>query len=403
MAKKGLALDTPIPTPDGWTTMGEIQVGDTVFDMDGKPTSVLAVSKIKHLTCFRITLHNGESIVCDDEHRWCATIGKSGSRTRKNGWPVHTVNECYEAKQRGEIVSLPVAGELDTPEVELPVDPWILGYWLGNGSRSAGNVTCHRDDAAYLKERIAMYCPVGAIRNDKRSDATCISIKTLKGQLREAGVLNAKRVPEIYMRASRSQRLSLLQGLMDSDGHIDKQRGRAHFYSTDQALASAVAELATSLGNKVHESCKEMTGYGKVVKAFYVGWLPVQPCVTTPRKLANYRERKIAPYCGVRSIEKIESVPTRCIAVDAPTRTYLCGRGMVPTHNTAFRRVSKWLPLSAEIRDAIERDDDKFDPVQLAPKTVITASELSSMLAEAPAINDQSDAVDDDREPGEEG
>ena len=91
MAKKGLALDTRIPTPDGWTTMEALQKGDRVFDKDGKVTTVTAISEVKHLPCFRVTFSNGSSVVCDDEHRWLAR--KGGSNAWKQPYREMTVNE----------------------------------------------------------------------------------------------------------------------------------------------------------------------------------------------------------------------------------------------------------------------------------------------------------------------
>ena len=93
MAKKGLALDTKIPTPDGWKTMGELEIGDTVFDMNGKQTKVTAISEVKHIDCFKVTFSNGDYVICDNEHRWVAEIGNNASRNvKENGWRVFTVN-----------------------------------------------------------------------------------------------------------------------------------------------------------------------------------------------------------------------------------------------------------------------------------------------------------------------
>ncbi len=116
MCKKGLALDTPIPTPSGWSTMGELNVGDTVYDMNGEQTKVIAVSEVKNLPCFKMIFANGDSIICDDEHRWVATIGKSGNQKRKFIRPVYTVNELYNAKQEGKIVSVPVTNSINCDE-----------------------------------------------------------------------------------------------------------------------------------------------------------------------------------------------------------------------------------------------------------------------------------------------
>ena len=360
MAKKGLALDTVIPTPAGWTTMGAIQVGDKVFDMEGTQTEVIAVSEVKSLPCFRVTFTNGDKIVCDDEHRWVATIGTNGSARRKrNGkWPVHTVNELFAAKQAGEMISMPVAGPLDCHHnPSLPMDPWVLGYWLGNGAAGDGKVTCHSADASDVIERICgSGFKIGAIRQDKRSLGCSIGIKKLKVALRASGVLMNKHIPSDYMRASKAQREMLLRGLMDSDGCIEKGRGRGIFASTNAGLAEQVRELICSLGESVVAFDRMQTGYGKTVRCYYVSWTPsFCPC-TTHRKSRNFHGRKNAKYRGVASVEKVESVPTRCIAVASESKTYLAGRSMIPTHNTVFRRLQKWLPLSPEIQEKLDKD-----------------------------------------------
>ncbi|MGH6791823.1 MAG: recombinase RecT, partial [Methyloceanibacter sp.] len=95
MAKKGLALDTPIPTPHGWTTMGELEVGHKVFDKDGDIVDVIAVSEVKSIPCFRVTFSCGDQIVCDDEHRWLDRAG--GSHASRHQFSVQTINELHEA------------------------------------------------------------------------------------------------------------------------------------------------------------------------------------------------------------------------------------------------------------------------------------------------------------------
>lgn len=67
---KGLSLDTPIPTPSGWTTMGEVSVGDVLYDEQGNECHVTFVSEIHHIDCYKFVFSNGEEIVCDGDHRW---------------------------------------------------------------------------------------------------------------------------------------------------------------------------------------------------------------------------------------------------------------------------------------------------------------------------------------------
>ena len=68
---KALALDTPLPTPTGWTTMGEVAVGDLLYDAEGRPTRVVAATDVMvGRPCFEVTFSDGSTIVADAEHQW---------------------------------------------------------------------------------------------------------------------------------------------------------------------------------------------------------------------------------------------------------------------------------------------------------------------------------------------
>ncbi len=382
MAKKGLALDTPIPTPFGWTTMASLNVGDLVFDMNGQQTKVIAKSKVKNLPCFKVNFTNGDSIICDDEHRWVARAGKSNANKQK--YEVMTVNKIQEAIEDGLSVTIPVQKTLEIPEVDLPIDPYLFGYWLGDGNKTCPAITCGADDVDHVVDMVkGSKYKLGKIGKDKRTGAFTIRAKGgMLQDLRSLGVLNNKAIPEIYLRASKQQRLDLLCGLMDSDGHIDKQRGRAHFYNTNQGLSDGVAELVSSLGDVPFTTVKKMNGFGTSCIAYFVGWKPSICPVKLKRKMGNFQPRKITPYRAVASVESIPSVPTQCIAVASHTKTYLAGKSMAVTHNTAFRRLSKWLPLSAEFRDAQERDEEEA-PVEREVTPAVTGSFLLGAKSEA--------------------
>lgn len=361
MAKKGLALDTRIPTPDGWTTMEALQKGDRVFDKDGKVTTVTAISEVKHLPCFRVTFSNGSSVVCDDEHRWLAR--KGGSNAWKQPYREMTVNEMYEAKEDGLSVTIPVQGALALPEANLPLDPYILGYWLGDGSARGAQITCSKEDLPHVMEAIkAAGFSVGTIRSDGRSEAVTVGATDgMRTKLLGMNLILNKHIPDAYMRSSIEQRKALLAGLLDSDGHCDKERGRASFCSSDRKLRDSVFELACSLGECPHKrdfmAVVYEHGFPKKFPTYQVEWKPSFNPFHLARKAANYQGRKINPYLGIKSIEKIESVPTKCIAVDSPSRTYLCGDNMAVTHNTVIRRLFKYLPVSIEAIRAVEIDE----------------------------------------------
>src|SRR6187397_1011448 len=71
---KALALDTPLPTPTGWTTMGDVQVGDLLLDADGEPTRVVAATEVMlRRPCYELTFSDGSTIVADWQHLWRTT------------------------------------------------------------------------------------------------------------------------------------------------------------------------------------------------------------------------------------------------------------------------------------------------------------------------------------------
>lgn len=340
---KGLALDTPIPTPTGWTVMGALRVGDAVLDMAGNAVTVDVVSTVKNIGCYEVEFANGHVIVCDEEHLW---VAQRGFRATPGVVPVADlrVGDC-----------VPVAGALDLPDAELPLNPWMLGYWLGNGHHADAMVSTHGDDAREVQLIAQSLGYRGLVRHDKRGSNT--ATVSLAGQLlrdgsgrvtgstgfyggvRDLGLDRRKYVPDTYLRSSREQRLALLRGLMDSDGTWNKTRRRASFTSTTRDLADAVAELARSLGQRVQTWARESSGYGKAVTAFYVEWTPT----VNPFLLRRKSERvTLASDSGMTDhrvhrvvrIERVASVPTQCISVNSPTETYLAGEAMIPTHNT---------------------------------------------------------------------
>lgn len=383
MRKKGLALDTPIPTPRGWTTMGELNVGDSVFDGNGYPTRVSDVSEVKRIKCYEVMFSNGDSIVCDDEHLWPASIGSNGSAYReRHGWRVHTVNELYAAKMAGKGVSVPVVETLHTDsESPCPIDPWLFGYWLGNGNSKGASLTCHLDDLHEVASRVeSSKYSLGAVRRDPRSKAATVGVtKGLLDDLRSLGVLRNKHVPSLLMRGHRSDRHALLCGLMDSDGCIERTRGEAIFANTNACLSDAVSELATTLGETVNRHSSHCRGYGKTVLTHFVRWKPKNPPVTLSRKLDRFKPRKLNLYRSIKYIAIVPTVPTKCIAVESDTHTYLAGQSMVVTHNTGIRRLLKTFTDDPGLAKLFDVDDQDFENGFEMPKAEPVGEQISKL------------------------
>lgn len=321
---KGLPLDTPIPTPDGWATMASLQVGDYVFDKDGRPTQVTVKSRVKNIGVFKLTFDDTTEIRCDEEHLWYMFDGTTKPVTEL------IVGDC-----------LPIAKPLELPEQDLPLDPYVLGYWLGNGKHTSGEISAALDDEEALRKIFTTrgFELSGQAYLKNGSKGWAATIKGIRGHLSRIGVRGNKHIPAPYLRGSYEQRKSLLQGLMDSDGSANAFRRSAVFCNTNPVLMRQAYELACSLGLRAKVHTLQAMGFGKTVTAFQMTFRPVgfNPFLL-PRKADKMRWEEWGPGLSNRRrivrIERIDSVPTQCIAVAADSHTYLCGDQFCVTHNT---------------------------------------------------------------------
>lgn len=363
-----LALDTPIPTPAGWTTMGEIEEGDFVFGSDGKPVRVLGVApvQIDH-DCFDVRFSDGSSIIADRGHLWETRSFRTAAETSIGGSVgVRTTEEIASTLRMvtnggGYSHRVKVAQPLDLPEADLPVDPYFLGYWLGDGNAKDASISVDRRDTKSLVAQIReagyatsvhtyavsstgfpterpYYSVVStALRKRRRVNPHEDSVR---GRLRAIGVLGNKHIPLTYLRASFSQRLAVLQGLMDSDGTIDKE---CQLSLVDDRLAADALELIHSLGFRV---CQFLTPGRGNSQAQHRMSFAVRDHVNVfrlPRKVERYEARTYGKTNSgsshrrsIIAVDPIPSVPVRCIKVDSDDHLYLAGKTMIPTHNTGY-------------------------------------------------------------------
>lgn len=354
---KALALDTPIATPAGWTTMGRIQVGDDVFDERGQPCRVVAATPVMiGRPCFRLKFSGGAEIVADAEHQWFTVpeparrsiamarnkrAGREETKLRgtdqrhKMTLPglVTTAQIAASLKSQGKWNhQIDNAGPLDLPPVALPIPPYALGAWLGDGTSSGGGLTCFDNE---------ILLAVGAENLTVRAQATAgrYTIRHIVPKLRQLGILDDKHIPAAYLRASKDQRMALLRGLMDTDGHCAKD-GVCEFTNTNLALATGFLELASSLGLRANWMEHRATLKGRDCGPKYrIQFSAPFPVFTVGRKLERQRaafgHRKRTSYRTIVGCESMPSVPVRCIQVDSPSHLYLAGRAMIPTHNSS--------------------------------------------------------------------
>ena len=341
---KQLALDTPIPTPDGWKQMGELRVGDYVFDEKGNPCTVLAVSEIDDTEqAYQLTFGDGSTIVAGARHLWNVQVINNGRREKLLETQLMCADfSAYREQHKEEpfrsIYRIPVACSLILPETELSVDPYLYGYWLGNGCATKPEITIRTCDIAGVLRRVP-YETTSAWRNV--GDSIIVRIPHLKTILLRS--FHDKRVPNEYLRASEQQRWALLRGLMDSDGCISGAKAQSIYVSTEKCLAVSVRELLWSLGvkNSMTKGPSTRCGVPTGETLYTIRFTSFEdlPASGLARKLKNRKSAKVLPrrsdFHYIHAIEPVaERVKMRCIQVSSPSHQYLAGPSMVPTHNS---------------------------------------------------------------------
>ena len=331
---KALALDTRLPTPTGWTTMGEVQVGDYLYGADGHPTSVVAATEVMlDRPCYEVEFSDGSIIIADGQHQW-VTDTRSSRRSSRGASATLTTEQILEtltvgADQRANH-SITNAEPLRAVDAELPIPPYALGAWLGDGHSASARITSETDEipllvegagvrveprggmlySLKLAERVAMVknCDVcgtefvarhpnvnacGRICGPKNKGAhperlscpdcgqpysgeaqrcgTCHRDHgSFAALLRKIGVLGDKHVPSRYLRASEAQRRALLAGLMDTDGTVVKGVGSCQLTVTSKRLADSVYELIVSLGYRCGRTTKRVSGRTEASSTAYI-------------------------------------------------------------------------------------------------------------------------------------
>ena len=367
IAKGPLALKTPVLTHNrGWTTMERVAVGDLVYAGDGTPTRVVAKSiTMLGKECYRLGFDSGESIVASADHDWpvfnnskfCHPTARADykrpvrTRTDEIAKTLTFSNGKYKTPRHSLYVT---AAKQETGWI-LPIDPYMLGYWLGDGSKDDARLSCGEKDLPHLLEQIEACGYRAGVVKKQKNHATRIGILGLHKQLRLAGLLGSKHIPEAYKRAGRDDLLALVQGLMDSDGTVGNN-GRCTFANTNERLVRDFEECVRILGIKVVESKgKPAKLYGKDCGTVWEPQFTAHsvPVFRLPRKLDRQkrllvdtdRSKRYAGLFRIRSCEKVESVPVQCITVEHDSHVFLAGRHLIPTHNSAKTPVFAGLAL----------------------------------------------------------
>ena len=355
---KNLVYDSVLYNKFGKTTIGEAKVGDEIYGSDGKLTTITGVFPQGVTRVFRLELLDGRTVDCGADHLWEVVDSKVTRIFTTQQLIDKGISSPHKRSGTNYRFKIKQNQPVQYPEAELPIHPYIVGYLLGNGTMTTGTPKVASPDQEVI-ERFEELLPDYEIKYDKHThnnytivyrgeDKYVISkygCNPLLTSLRELGLSvkgDDKHIPELYKYSSVEQRLDLIRGLLDSDGHISKA-GNIEFTNGSVKLADDTCEVLRSLGIRVRRGQYDKVGSpviingvqegitNKIMERLYINTdLPV---FFVPRKLTCIRPPKSKNQVAIKSITELEPQDTICISVDAEDHCYLTNDYVV-THNS---------------------------------------------------------------------
>jgi hypothetical protein len=360
---KRLAFDAPILTPEGFRRNGDLRVGDLVIGGDGQPTAVAAIyDSLEPLEFYRLDFNDGTFIECCKDHLWQVSTPKQKEKGKyqvlRTEDLIAKTNALRSWREGRGYYSIPLVKPIDFSEKNFSIDPYLLGFLLGDGcfaypKQNRLTVSHLRSDSSEIKK---LLCCAGAIADphtfvntkegsntnyfDYRSDAA------LKDKITGLGLWNLhsgdRFIPAEYLLGSIAQRLALVQGLMDSDGTINvtsETKSHVRFCTTSPHLAEGLQSLIRSLGGRASISSvqrQRLKKDGNLCGREYTVSIQINlPIFRLSRKLEAFNsvKRRFKPFKKIVNITLVDSQPGRCISVANADRLYVT-KDYIVTHNT---------------------------------------------------------------------
>jgi len=352
---KDLLNSSLLYTATGEIEIGSCNVGDRIYDDSGELTTIKAKYPQGIKPVYKITLIDGRELMCGLDHNWFVRdnsrrkLVKKTTREMIKDYLMY--RDSWEDRKNPYTFrySIPTSKPVKYEEKQLPIEPYLLGLWLGDGSNHYSKITTVDKE---IEDYIHIYAKNNNLSVTRDGDKTYIinggdrrksnkwnNLNTFDLKLKELGLYKAKKIPDIYLKSSVEQRIELLKGLMDTDGSCDIT-GSIEFSTTDEPLANTFEFLCRSLGIVVKKSTKQGTYRNKkgdkvLCKLVYRYILFTSiPVFKLERKLVNQRcKPKYEKFCSIINIEYMFDAETTCIEVDNKSHLFLTD-GFTITHNS---------------------------------------------------------------------
>ena len=344
-------VDSLIPTEFGFKRMGDINVGDRVYNRYGQLTTVLKTYNHKNKDIYKVKFSDKTECECGLEHLW--VVRDTNMVSRGKGWKTMSLQEILNRgikyKNGVNKFQIPVCEPVNYGEKEYIIPPYMLGVIIGDGNLCNGGIHISIPDTEYeTHDRLTNLLQEGyTLTIDRSTSCPRHNIVKTKDNLQCENVYNreikrlglnihgnSKFIPTEYKLGSIEQRIELLRGLMDSDGTISKTGNKISYCTNSKRLAEDVKELVYSLGGEARIRVCDRTNKGRNIEYSVGIQIKINP-FHLERKRERYNptfKKDCVKY--IESVEFSRKSDAKCLAVDSPCHTYLTGKSYIVTHNT---------------------------------------------------------------------
>lgn len=364
---KALKNGTKVLTEQGYKAIEELHIGDRVASNDGKFYNVTGVYPQGKKECYEVDLGHGHIIITSGEHIW--TVSRDYGKTFHDETTEEILKKGYTYTEKGtgwthHEVILPSVQAVEFKEKQLPIDPYLLGAFIGDGTLQEDSVSFSSADQFVIDKVNELLtrdwdCHLSKVNSSRQGDVDyhvvsnvlrTSSSRYLREAFKELGLLvtaKDKFIPEQYLFSSIEQRRALLAGLLDTDGYIDKT-GISEYTSVSEKLIQQIEFLAESLGIVTKSkynipswyTVKGSTERIMTKPASSIRFYTLDILCTLPRRVERERNksrRTVKNLIRVFDIKPVGSHECTCISIDAPSHLYLTEH-FIPTHNTTSSR-----------------------------------------------------------------
>lgn len=347
---KALRVDEPVLTPTGWVRVDSLEVGSLVMGRSGQPCRVTGVFPQGERELFEVEFWDGATVVADGEHLWSVHTRDSFHLNRPAR--VMTTMEIAASKTARYV---PLTRPQEFEAADLPIDPYTLGVLLGDGclAGTTPSVTTDREIVSRCRFPGGVNCHEQDVVTDEvstfRLSTPAGQPNPLIGALRRLDLFGKKSaekfIPEVFFWGTSAQRIELLRGLLDTDGHVQKKNHSVSFSSASRRLTEAVRRIVLSLGGVARITTKLRPQYtykgkkrtGRPSYRVVVQLPSDSPCPFVVSRKANAWRSRVCrePRRRIMAVRPAGKGQALCIRVDAEDSLFIT-RDFVVTHNTSW-------------------------------------------------------------------